>query len=163
RLELDLEAGLLAGLLDDHLGLLARRIDRGLEDKLQLPAVLRPDTVGALPPASLLQNPARLLDVEFPLGALGAVAARVVEEVAGGNGGTAIDVILDGLAVDQHADRTPHRGVGEQRMPALEARALALDLGPWIGVVELDMLDRGAFRDDDASLAALFEPPQDLV
>ena len=45
------DAGLLAGLLDDRLGLLARRVDRGLEDELELLAVLRADAVGAALPA----------------------------------------------------------------------------------------------------------------
>src|SRR6266568_7178806 len=48
-------------------------------------------------------------------------------------------------------------------MLGLHARALAVDLGPWIGRVELDVLDEAAGRDAGASLAALFEPHQDLV
>ncbi len=48
-------------------------------------------------------------------------------------------------------------------MLRLEARALAVDLGPGVGVVELQVLDAAAGRDDDAALAALLQPHEDLV
>ena len=60
RLDLDLDAGLLAGLLDDLLGLLTRRVDRGLVQQLQLLAVLFPDAVSAGLPAGLIQQLDRL-------------------------------------------------------------------------------------------------------
>ena len=53
----------------------------------------------------------------------------------------------------------------EQRMLGLDARALAVDLGPGIGAIELDMLDIAAGNDLDAALgaAACFQPHEDLV
>ena len=48
-------------------------------------------------------------------------------------------------------------------MLRLEAGALAVDLGPGIGVVELHVLDAAAGRDDDVALAALLQPLEDLV
>ena len=48
-------------------------------------------------------------------------------------------------------------------MLGLEARALAVDLGPRIGGVELDVLDAAALAEDDAALAALLQAQQDLV
>ena len=103
RLQLEVDAGLLAGLLDDRLGLLARRVDRGLVDELQLLAVLRPDAVRPLLPAGLLEQLVRLVDVELPLHRLRPEALRVVEEVRRRDAGAAVDVILHRLAVDQQA------------------------------------------------------------
>ena len=65
RFELDLDAGLLAGLLDDGLRLLTRRIGRGLEDEFELLAVLLADAVRALGPAGLVEDLVRLVDVEL--------------------------------------------------------------------------------------------------
>ena len=48
-------------------------------------------------------------------------------------------------------------------MLGLHARALAVHLGPWIGGVELDVLDVAAERHRRRALAALFEAQQDLV
>ena len=144
RLQLQVDAGLLAGLLDDCLGLLARRVDRGLVDELQLLAVLRADAVGAALPAAGVEDLVRLVDVELPLHVLRAEPLRVVEEVRRGDAGAAVDVLLHRLAVDQQVERLAHRRVGEQRVLRLEARALAVDLGPGIGGVELDVLDVAA-------------------
>src|SRR6185295_6706508 len=65
RLDLDLDARLGRRLLDDGLGLLAGRVDRGLIDHLELLAVLGPDPVGPLLPARRLQDLAGLLHVEL--------------------------------------------------------------------------------------------------
>ena len=48
-------------------------------------------------------------------------------------------------------------------MLGLEARALAVDLGPRVGGVELDVLDAAAFAEDDPALAALFQAHENLV
>ena len=48
-------------------------------------------------------------------------------------------------------------------MLGAELGALAVDLGPRIGGVELDVLDVAAGRDDAAALAALLEAQKDLV
>ena len=54
-------------------------------------------------------------------------------------------------------------GSRQRRMLGLEARALAVDLGPRIGGVELDVLDVAAGRDVDLALAALLQALKDLV
>src|SRR6185503_10436525 len=51
RLQLEVDSRLLARLLDDLLGLLSRRVDRGLVDELELLAVLRPDAIRTALPA----------------------------------------------------------------------------------------------------------------
>ena len=48
-------------------------------------------------------------------------------------------------------------------MLGLEARALAVDFGPRIGRVELDMFDAAARGDDHPALAALFQSQENLV
>src|SRR6476646_9072228 len=48
-------------------------------------------------------------------------------------------------------------------MRGLETRPLAVDLGPRVCAVELDVLDAAASTDDDAALAALLEAREDLV
>src|SRR5262245_49318177 len=48
-------------------------------------------------------------------------------------------------------------------MLGLHAGTLAVDLGPGIGAVELDVLDVAAWRYLDTPLAALLEPLEDLV
>ena len=48
-------------------------------------------------------------------------------------------------------------------MDRLDARALAIDLSPRIGLIELDVFGIGRAADDDSPLAARLEPAQDLV
>src|SRR5262247_4032267 len=48
-------------------------------------------------------------------------------------------------------------------MLGLDARTLAVDLGPGVGAVELDVLDIAALRYLDTPLTALLEPLEDLV
>ena len=81
RFQLDVDAGLLAGLLDDGLGLLARAIDRGLVQELQLLAVLLADAIRADLPAGVLQQLGRLLDAEFPGRVLRDELLGAVEEI----------------------------------------------------------------------------------
>src|SRR5216683_3051894 len=163
RLDLDVDASLLAGLLDDRLVLLARLVDRGLIDELQLLAILGADAVGAFRPAGLVQDVVGLVDVELVLGVLGAETLRVVDEVRRRHAGAAIDELLDRVLVDQDRQRLAHRGIAEGRMLSLEARPLAVDLGPWVGGVELDVLDAAALAEEDAALAALLEAQEDFV
>src|SRR3954451_13143576 len=111
RLQLEVDPGFLARLLDDGLVLLPRGVDRGLVDELQLLAVLLADAVGAALPAARVEELVRLLDVELELHGLGAEALRVVEEVRRRDAGAAIDVLLHRLAVDQEAERLADGGV----------------------------------------------------
>src|SRR5215831_21274406 len=48
-------------------------------------------------------------------------------------------------------------------MLGLAARALTVHLCPWIGAVELDVLDAAGWRYEHPPLAALLKPQQDLV
>src|SRR5690242_8775307 len=68
-------------------------------------------------------------------------------------------------AVHKQAQRAPDRRIAEQRMFCFGARALALDLGPRIGAVELYVLDIAAGHDLDTApgVAAVFESEEDLV
>src|SRR6266478_969328 len=150
-------------LLDHLLVLLAQGVDGRRVDHLQLLAVLGPDPVGALLPARCLEDLVRLVDVELPLGALGGEARRLVEEVRGGDAGAAVNLFLDGPAVDEEIQRLAHGRVGQERMLGLDAGALAVDLRPGIRVVELDVLDVAAGHDVGLALAALLQALENLV
>ena len=104
RFEFDLDARLLAGLLDDRLRLLARRVDGSLEDELQRLAVLGANAVATLFPAGSFQDLVGFLDVEFEFGLFRPVTFRVVQEVGRGDRGAAIDELLDRTAIDQEVD-----------------------------------------------------------
>src|SRR5262249_4097679 len=150
------------GLLHYRLVLLSWRVDGCLVDELQFFAVLDPDAIGPLLPASILEQLARLIDVELPLQVLGAEALGVVEEVCGGDARASGDVVLHRLAVDEHPQRLPDGRVGQQRMFGLDAGTLAVDFGPGVGAVELDVLDVRTLRHLDPPLAALLESPENL-
>src|SRR5229473_805359 len=109
RLQLDIDARLLARLLDDGLRLLPGRVDRGLEHELQRLAVLGANAVGALLPAGGLENLVGLLDVEFEFGIFRPDAFRAVQEVCGGATGAAVDEFLDRGAIDQQVEGLAHR------------------------------------------------------
>src|SRR5262249_3817259 len=158
-------AGLLAGLLYDRLGLLARRSDRGLEDELQLLAVLGADAVGSALPAGLLQQPVGLIDVELPFRVLRAKTLRIVEEISDRDRGAPVVGSFDRSASDEQAERLPDGRIAEQRMLSFGVRAFAVDLRPRIGAVELDVLHRPAPHDLGASLgvAGVFELEEDFV
>src|SRR6516164_10420864 len=94
RFQFHLDPGLLAGLLDDRLGFLARRVDRSLEYELQLLAVLGADAVRATPPSGLVQPLVRLVDVELPHGVFRNKAWGIVDEITGRDPGAAIDMSL---------------------------------------------------------------------
>src|SRR5688572_19665582 len=163
RLELQVEAGLAAGLLDDRLRLLARGVGGGLEEELQLAPILAADAVGSPLPSRRLERAVRLVDVELPRGALRAESRRLVEEVGGDLGRASVDVLLDRLAVDGEREGLAHGAVGEDGMARLRMPALALHLGPGVGEVEADVLDVAGVEDSDSSLAAALEALQDLV
>src|SRR6266702_6518840 len=136
RLELDVDAGALAGLLDDGLRLLAWRVDRCLEHEFELPAALLADAVRAHLPAGLVEDPVRLLDVEF-VGQLARLELRgLVDEARRCDAAAAVDVFLDRVAIDQQVDRPANGRIGQRRVFGLEAGTLAVDLGPRVRHVE---------------------------
>src|SRR6185295_16282179 len=106
----------------DLLAFLARGVDGGLEDELQLLSLLRPNTVAAELPTCGFQHPVRLVDAEFPLRVRRPKALRVVEEVAGRRAPAAVDVFLDRTAIDKQIERLAHRRIGQSRVARLRAR-----------------------------------------
>ena len=106
RLQLHLDAGLGRRLLDDGLGLLARRVDRGLVDHLEPLAVLGADAVGAPLPARRVEDLVGLVDVELPLACSSSgTATGAFRKLAVAWPGAAVDLLLDRAAVDQEVQR----------------------------------------------------------
>src|SRR4051812_2588745 len=163
RFQLDVDARLLAGLLDDGLRLLAWPVDRGLVEELQLLAVLLADAVGARLPAGVVENLGGLLYAELPRGVLGHEFFGPVEEVGGGAAGAAVDRLLDRLAIDQQRQRLAHRWIRKQRVLGLYRGAFAIDLGVGIGEVQRDEFGVAADGVDGFSLAALLQAQQHVV
>jgi hypothetical protein len=165
RLQLHLDPRLLAGLLDNRLGFLARRVDRGLEYELQSLAVLRPDAVGTALPTGPLQHSVRLFNIELPFRVLRDKPPGGIDEISRGGRGAAINVRLHRGPIDEQSKRLADSGIAEQRMMRLRAGALAIDLRPGIGAVELNVFDPAAPQDVDAALgtAAVFQFEEDLV
>src|SRR2546422_702600 len=140
-------------LLDDGLGLLAGRVDRGLEQHPQALAVLGPDAVRPSPPPGVVQDPGGLLDVELPAGVPGPERRRRIQVVRRGLPEAAVDLLLDGGTVDQEAQGHTHAVVAQKRMRRLEARPLAVHLPAWIREVAENVLDRATPGDIDAAPA----------
>ena len=163
RLQLEVDARLLRRLLDDRLLLLPGGVDRRLVDELHLLAALLADAVGAPLPAGGVEDGVGLVDVELPLRVRRAEARRVVHEVGGGEAGAAVDEVLHALLVAEQGHRLAHLRVGEGEVLALHVPALALDLVPRIGDVELDELDVAAGNDVGLALAALLHALEHLV
>src|SRR5215471_21849254 len=68
-------------------------------------------------------------------------------------------------SVDKQREGLPNAPIAEQRVLCLDTRTLAVDLGPGIGVVELDVLDIAALHDLDpaSGIAPSFQFEEDLV
>src|SRR4029453_5749749 len=98
-------------LLHDRLRLLARRVDRGLEEHAQALAVLGPDAVGAALPAAVVEDRRGLLEAELPARVSRPELRRRVQIVRRRLGEAAVDLLLDRRAVDQEAQgRAPRAG-----------------------------------------------------
>jgi hypothetical protein len=95
---------------------LARRIDRGLKDELQLLTFFGTDTARPARPASLVQQLVRLVDTELPLRVLRNKALRAVDEITGRDSGAPIDMRLNRGPVDEQTEGVPDRGIAEQRI-----------------------------------------------
>src|SRR5262249_2935393 len=150
-------------LLHDLLRLLARSIDRGLEDHLEPDAALLPDAVRAALPAARVQYLVRLVHVELPAGVLGVEAGGRVEEIRRGLAAASVDLLLHRPTVHEKVQGLAHGGIGEEGMGRLEAGPLPVDLLEGIGLIELDVLGIARGPDLHASLASLLEPPEDVV
>ena len=144
---------------------MARLVDRSLVNELQLFAVLGPDTVRPLLPAGLFQQLVGLVDVKLPMRVLRDEFWRVVDEIPGRGPGASVDVLLHRVAIDQQFQRLLDRGIAEQRVFGFGAGAFAVDFGPGVGAVDLDVFDVAARRDlgPAPGLAAILEPDQDFV
>src|SRR5262249_5929723 len=98
--QLDVDADPRGRLLHDRLRLLARRIDRGLEEHAQALAILDPDAVGSALPARVVEDLRGFLDAEFPAGVLRPEMRRRVQVVRCRLAETAVDLLLDRRAID---------------------------------------------------------------
>src|SRR5215469_13117444 len=162
RLQLAFDAGPDACLLDDRLHLLSNRLIHGLKQDFQSDATLRADAIRtALPPGSI-EDRVRLVDAELPAGIRRHVR-WAVHEVRRGVGLTTPDVFLDGLTIDEQRERGADGRICEKGMGGLDARTLAVDLAPGIGLVELDVFHVRGPPDDKVALGALLQPLEDLV
>ena len=70
---------------------------------------------------------------------------------------------MDGAPIDEQAERLAHGRVGQRGVGCLEARPLAVHFAVGIGEVALDVLDAAGRIDLGSPLAALLQPPQDIV
>ena len=161
--QLQVDAGLGAGVFDDGLALLAWPAHGRLIDELELDVALGADAVGALLPAGGLEHGVGLLGVELVLRVRAAKARRVVEKVGRGDGAAAVNHFGNALAVDEQAHRFAQRLVAEGRVLALDTGALAIDLVPGVGNVERDELDVAARIELHAAFACGFQALEDLV
>src|SRR2546427_383681 len=125
--------------------------------------VLGADAVAALLPAGRLEDLVGLVDVELVLRVPRVEPLRLVEEVGSGDACAPVDLLLHGGAIDEEVERLPDGGIGEERVLRLEAGALAVDVFPRIGVVELDVLDVAARCDVGLAPAALLHALEVLV
>src|SRR5712691_1348108 len=94
--ELHVDTGLGGRLLDDGLRLLARRIDRRLEEQLEPPAISRADAVGPALPARGVQDLIGAIDAELRPQILRLESTRQVEEIGGELPEPPVDLLLDG-------------------------------------------------------------------
>src|SRR5262249_52992304 len=116
-------------------------------------------------PAGLLQQLVRLFDAELPLRILRYETLWVVDEIPRRNAGAPVDMLLYRCAIDEQFHRLSDGRVAEQWVLRLDARAFAVNLGPGIRTIELNMLDVAAGHDLGAApgIAASFQFEKDLV
>ncbi len=131
----------------------------GLVHRLQL----RPDHLLAFVPTRGVQDLLGLADVELEAGIRTSVTRRAVQEVGCGDALAAENELLDAPTVDQQGHGVAQRLVGESQVPALDARALAVDFLPGFGGVEHHMHVVAGPLHHDLAFAACFKPLQDLV
>jgi hypothetical protein len=163
RLQLHLDPRSGRRLLDDGLHFLRQGIDAGGEHHLETLAVARPHSVGSPLPSARVEELIGLVDAELPPDVLRAESLGGVEKVPGGLSEAAENLLLDGGAIDEDGERPPHERIGEEGMHRLDARPLAVDVGPRIGLVQLDVSDSPSETDGHPPLAALLEALQHVV
>src|SRR5215831_3487212 len=163
RLQLHFDPRLARGLLHDRLDLLCGRIDRGLEHELQLDAVPLPDPVRPATPAAGLEDLIRLVDIELPRRRLTSVGRRRVQPARRRTTRPAEDLLLNGAAIDQQAQRGHHRRIEKERMLRLDAGPLPVYFSPRVGLVDLDVHDVAPEREVELPLADRFQSHEDVV
>src|SRR5262249_55062084 len=111
------------------------------------------------------QQLVRPVYVELPFRVLRDEAFGIVEKIPGRDRGASIDVSLDRGAIDEQTERLPDGRIAEQWMFRLGAGMLAIDLGPRVGDVDLDVLYPAALDDLGApsGVTGVFEFDEDLV
>ena len=138
RLQFQVDARLLARLLENLLGLLPRLVDRRLEDVFQRLAVLGPDPIRTRLPTRLVQHRDRFLDAELVVHVGRIIRFRHVDEVRRRDAPAAVDVFLHRVTLEQVVERLAHRRVGQRRMLGLHARPLPVHLDVRVGEIALD-------------------------
>src|SRR4030095_9047922 len=122
-----------------------------------------PDTSVPSLPATRIQHLARLVHIELPARVARVEARGGIEEIGGGLGAAAVDLLLDGSAVYQQVQRLANGRVTEKRMRGLETRPLAIDFFPRVGLVELNVFGIARGPDLDPPFAALLKASEDVV
>src|SRR6266481_6973127 len=141
---------------DNALVAVVNSILRRLPSRARTPSAPRFHTSG-------VEKVVGLVDAELPADVLGAESLGGIEKVPRGLSQPAEDLLLDRCAIHENGEGSPHDRIGQEGMHGLEARSLAVDLRPRIGLIQLDVSDAASEADGHATLAALLEPQQHVV
>src|SRR5262249_12239304 len=118
--------------------------DRRLEHELQLFGILGPDAVASAFPARPVEQLVRFVDTELPVSLLRSKTLGRVDEIRCGGSPTFVNMLLYCGAVDQQAECLPDSRIAEQRVFGLGAGTLAINHGPRIAAVKLNVFYIGA-------------------
>src|SRR5262249_56149599 len=114
--------------------------------------------VGAAVPAPGLEDLVGFVDAELPARVGRSEPGRAVEEVRRRLAQAAVELLVNGAAVDQDVQGRAYGGVGQERVSGLDRRTLAVPPLPRVGVVGLNMLDGSARGGVDGAPAAPLGP-----
>ena len=108
----------------------------------QAPAALGAHAIRTRFPASVVEQPGRLVGVERPARVGAAQALWLVDEIDGGHTLPAVDEVLHVLAVHQQPQRLADHRVAEQRMARISVPAFTVQLGMEVADIQVDRRDR---------------------
>src|SRR5690606_26291207 len=161
-LELDLDADLRELFLDHGLCLLTDGVDRRGENEAQLQVVLLAD-VALHDPASVVEDAGGLLEIVFPRGVGAVEGLEAGQDVRGGGLALPVEALGNEVTRNGERDRLANGLVGQGRVRRVHLGALAVDLGPGVGELEVEALDRRATLDDDFAGGVVgYEAVEDL-
>src|SRR5712691_2956979 len=141
------------------LRLLADQVGGGLVYDLHAATPLHADAVAPPLPAGLLEQLGGLIEIELPAGVGRLKRLRAIEDVAGRLAGSAVELLGDGATINGQRKGLPYPEVGEKGMGHLHTAALAIDFGPGVRAIELNVLDECARCDVKPALAPLLPQP----